>query len=418
MSSAPAEGLPAYEWPPLPLLDPDQAAIILAERLQAAWDDLEEQRLRLLAAAVIAGRAPVVRPYFAEFENAIRLFKERVMGDVVIFLVVHLGPTYEAGMIAANPGLAPDLEGITVPTPEELAAGAVPPETPAGLSVNFDQAHQTALTSLCVDTYEDFLQRAEEAGRVSAEFARAVRTAAALELPKLAAGGRTAKDAAKRLEDRLVADYGIRHITYRNGRRVSVRHYARMVARTKSAVAYNAGTLNELHALGVGYVEVFDGPECGWLDHADKDRANRSIRTVLEAAARPIAHPNCRRAFGGRPDVTTAEEVAAAETLQGGGSPAPLPVVPEDPPTSIRPAQMRRARLQAQRAARRAGTGATLDEQVETTVRRAVDSAAGFRDVGGGWSVGPRGDRWSARNPQGGERFFDTAEEALAYARR
>lgn len=52
-------------------------------------------------------------------------------------------------------------------------------------------------------------------------------------------------------------------------------------------------------------VEVFDGLDCGWTTHQDTDKANRSVRTVEDAAEWPIPHPRCRRGFGPRPDLTS-----------------------------------------------------------------------------------------------------------------
>ncbi|MFI8930585.1 hypothetical protein ACIG3E_23260 [Streptomyces sp. NPDC053474] len=72
---------------------------------------------------------------------------------------------------------------------------------------------------------------------------------------------------------------------------------------TKSAVAYNAGTLNRARQAGVRQVEVFDGGDCGWTSHQDPDKATGTLRSVEEAAERPISHPRCHRSFGPRPDV-------------------------------------------------------------------------------------------------------------------
>ncbi|WP_425555478.1 hypothetical protein [Kitasatospora kazusensis] len=82
------------------------------------------------------------------------------------------------------------------------------------------------------------------------------------------------------------------------GSRVPVRAWAEAAALAKSAVAYNAGTLNRAREDGVRWVEVFDGPDCGWTAHSDTDKANRTLRT----AEWPISHPRCRRSFGPRPD--------------------------------------------------------------------------------------------------------------------
>ncbi|MEV6029059.1 hypothetical protein [Streptomyces sp. NPDC052036] len=73
----------------------------------------------------------------------------------------------------------------------------------------------------------------------------------------------------------------------------------------KSAVAYNAGTLNRACEAGVQFMEVFDGSDCGSTSHKDPDKANGTLRTVEEAASWPISHPRCRRIFGAGPDVTS-----------------------------------------------------------------------------------------------------------------
>ena len=134
---------------------------------------------------------------------------------------------------------------------------------------------------------------------------RAARAAARKEVPLLAAGNTTARQAAKQLADEL-AMQSLEHVVYRNGARIPVRVWAETATLAKSAVAYNAGTLNLTRQAGVTMVEVFDGPDCGWTTHQDPDKANRTIRTVEEAAQWPISHPRCRRGFGPRPDIVDA----------------------------------------------------------------------------------------------------------------
>ena len=176
-------------------------------------------------------------------------------------------------------------------------------------------------------------------------------------IPKIAAGGRTAVQVADQLEARLLTRYGVSTVTYADGTRVQVRSYARMAARTKSGVAYNSGTLNQLHQNGVAYVEVFDGPDCGWAFHQDGDKANGSFRRLAAAAEHPLSHPNCRRAFGGRPDVTTDEQAASAAPSTNPEQIAAQRAADEARlATSTRPSEVRRARLQAQRQARLLGT--------------------------------------------------------------
>ncbi|MDV7218744.1 hypothetical protein [Streptomyces prunicolor] len=140
---------------------------------------------------------------------------------------------------------------------------------------------------------------------MASQFYRAAREAARREVPLLAVGNLTAKEAARNLAARLAAEHKLTHIVCRNGARVPVQAWAEAAALAKSAVAYNAGTLNRTAEAGVRHVEVFDGFDCGWLTHTDLDKANGTVRSVEDAAGAPISHPRCRRAFGPRPDLTS-----------------------------------------------------------------------------------------------------------------
>lgn len=346
MSSQPAEPLDAgYEWPPLPILDPDQAARILAERLQAAYDDLEAQRLRIVAAAQL-GQVRQVATWVEQFQEAISTFLERSAANVRAFLTLHLGPRYEQGAVEAQ----------------------------GGGDMSWNMAHTAALTSLAIDTYEDFLQRAQQAGQVSEAFARAVREAAGDEIPKIAAGGRTAVQVARQLEARLLTRYGVDHVLYSDGSKVPVRVYAEMAARTKSGVAFNSGSLNQWHQDGVTYVEVFDGAACGWGSHDDPDKANATVRTVLDAAGHMLGHPNCRRAFGARPDVTTPEQAAAAKpstTAEQRADQAASEIRQAEAVSArARASQLRRAARQVKRQQRL--LGADSPEQVGDIITRVL----------------------------------------------
>lgn len=74
---------------------------------------------------------------------------------------------------------------------------------------------------------------------------------------------------------------------------------ARTIALTETANAYNAAAVAGYAETGlVDEVEVFDGPDCGWLTHDDPDLAHGSHRTLEEAARHVISHPHCQRAFG------------------------------------------------------------------------------------------------------------------------
>lgn len=309
-----------YEWPPLPELDPDRAAKMMAEAMAAAWEDLEAERVRVLESLTM-GRKAAVDAWLREFQGAIEAFDLDVAHHLERFASLHLAPRYMDGVVRG---------------------GGVPVWT---------AVHSQAFTSLATDTYEDFLERSRKAGRTANSFANSVRKAAAAELPKMAAGGRTAGQAAQRLADRLRDQYGITHVTYANGARVGVGTYSEMVSLTKSAVAYNSGTLNEGVANGCEYFEVMDG-DCGWTSHDSPDRANGTIRPAEECYSNPISHPRCVRAFGPRPDVRSKAAAKTAEPF----SKDPLPDGPGEPTivpsVANRPSANARAAREAKRAQR------------------------------------------------------------------
>lgn len=172
--------------------------------------------------------------------------------------------------------------------------------------------HVEAVTALATDMYRDVLRASQEAGRTSASFARAVRTVARQHIPLAATTARTPVQVGRELADSLASRYSIDAVTYRNGAVHSAEDYATMLARTKTAVAYNHAGLNRWHEADIGWVEVFDGADCGWVEHEDGDKANASFRTVAQALSHPISHPNCRRSFGGRPDIRSRTDAESA----------------------------------------------------------------------------------------------------------
>lgn len=308
-----------YEWPPLPELDPDRAAKLMAEAMARAWDDLEAERVRVLESLTMRRKAEVDK-WLREYQSAIEAFDLDIAHHLERFATLHLAPRYMDGVVRG---------------------GGVPVWT---------AVHSSAFTSLATDTYDDFLARSQKAGQTTERFARALRKAAAEELPKTAAGGRTSAQVARRLADRLRDTYDITHVTYANGARVGVGTYSEMVSLTKSAVAYNSGTLNEAVANGVEYFEVMDG-DCGWTSHDSPDRANGTIRLAEDCYANPISHPRCVRAFGPRPDVRSKAQAKTAEPF----SKSPLPDGPGDPvvvPEQNRPAARAREARQAKREQR------------------------------------------------------------------
>lgn len=101
---------------------------------------------------------------------------------------------------------------------------------------------------------------------------------------------------------------------YHNGARMPVRARAESATLAKSGVAYNSGTLNRAREAGVQWVEIFDGAGCGWTNHRDTDKAAGTLRTVEDAAAWPISHPRCGRAFGPRPQPQPTQPTSRTST--------------------------------------------------------------------------------------------------------
>jgi hypothetical protein len=280
----------AYDFPPLVPGDAGEVARRVAAVLQDAWQRLADQQAAVLAALADTGRAPHIVARLAEYQAAITDFQRRVDAEARAFVSRQLPYLYEQGA--------------------QKAAEAV------GQRFTWTLIHADALQSLASDSYADFLRRSQEEQRMALAFYRAVREAARREVPLLAAGNTTALQAAKTLADRLAAEHQLLYVVYRNGARVPVRAWAESATLAKSAVAYNACTLNRAREAGVQFMQVFDGPGCGWSSHQDPDKANGSIRSVDEAAEWPISHPRCRRAFGPRPDPSTGDRLSHLPALQ------------------------------------------------------------------------------------------------------
>lgn len=184
-----------------------------------------------------------------------------------------------------------------------LAAGAALREQFAWSAV-----HRDAMAQLALDTFEDLLNATRHVRRTTKLLLRDVaraQTATAI------AGGRTPTQAAAEMR-RVVGQRGIWAVTYKDGSRHGLAEYADVVLRTKTAIAYNAGTLNQSITLGTQFFEVFDGVTCGWRSHDERRKANGLIVSAREAIEHPIAHPRCRRSFGARPDITSEEDASAA----------------------------------------------------------------------------------------------------------
>ena len=156
--------------------------------------------------------------------------------------------------------------------------------------------HQAALAVLTATFYVDLIQRITEAVRRAQVFARAALSAARdVALGRNHGGVDTA---------RLAADHPLSTVIYSNQARHPVKDWARSALTWQGVVTANHAAINTGRLeLGVQWMEVRDGDECGWVSHQDTDHANGTIRSVEDCAAYPAAHHGCVRELIPRPDL-------------------------------------------------------------------------------------------------------------------
>ena len=183
--------------------------------------------------------------------------------------------------------------------PAAYRFGANAAASSLGVSFAWDQIDVDAVSVLARDGFEDLLRSTQHVRETTKALIR--RLARERSLLSLTVGT-TAKQSGRDLA-RLLASHGVRGVTYANGARHRIGDYADMVIRTKTAVAYNTGSVNQAKQFGVQFMEVFDGT----IDLPCASVAN-TIQTVEWCEANPVSHPRCQRSVSPRPDVTSATE--------------------------------------------------------------------------------------------------------------
>lgn len=175
-----------------------------------------------------------------------------------------------------------------------------------GGQFGWSQVHLDAVNVLAEDMFADVLSITDY---VSDDTKRWIRDAGRVNVAGAIIEGKSPREAARDLVAGI-NDSGvepINSITYANGAKHNLDDYASMLIRSKTANAYNAGTLNFAEQAGVSVFEIFDGADCGLTSHDDPQKANGLIIDGKTARDHTISHPNCRRAFGPRPDLTEAD---------------------------------------------------------------------------------------------------------------
>lgn len=311
----------------------------LADTYRAALEEVRRQ-----AEAVAAGLDENPRLWrqqrrLREVEAAIEATLDRVDEQAADFLARRFPETYGAGAVDAR---------ASIERYRPVAA------------FTWTAPHLDAVAILTDDLMTDLLKSTRYIRRqVKTELRRIVRSKALAKVTTGQTAVQAGREAAAALRDARIGT-----VRYVNGARVSVDHYAEMAMRTKTAVAYNAGTVNFSTASGVQWFEVFDGSDCGWIEHADIDKANGSIRSADECASASISHPNCRRSFGPRPDITNAAEAKAG-----------LPSTTEAQRADQAAAERVRADLVARRAQGRTTKAAAARQRAATGAPRATRAA-------------------------------------------
>lgn len=210
--------------------------------------------------------------------------------------------------------------GLSNDTQQWIDGGGVARVYAAGAAVapfpfQFSLPHRGAVAVLADDLFADVLAVTRYVSDDSRRWVQRVgRKMTGFRLT----GGTPVRAQARRFEADLRREFrrrGIGSVRYANGRGVSFGTYAEMLLRTKTGMAYNAGTLIHSARSGVEVVQIFDGPSCGLGSHKGSPTADGLVLPLEVAAAYPLSHPNCRRSIGARPDLNRSSPEVAPVVL-------------------------------------------------------------------------------------------------------
>ena len=160
--------------------------------------------------------------------------------------------------------------------------------------------HQAAITALTAPFWADLIRRITEAVRRAQAFARATQDAARAALGVNATA--------------LLEAHPLDTVIYADQARHPVHSWATAALSWQGVVTANAGAVNTARLeLGAEWMEVRDGPECGWQSHPDTDHADGTIRSVEECATFPSAHHGCIRELIPRPDLNGRTDITSGD---------------------------------------------------------------------------------------------------------
>ncbi|MER7707236.1 hypothetical protein ABTX81_30585 [Kitasatospora sp. NPDC097605] len=254
-----------------------------AADLAAAWSALVLAQRALLAAlrrstrGPVPGRATVLRAAIAAFNRAVAEFDQAAVGVAERWASLELPIAYRHGAEAALRTAV-------------LRPGQVWP------AFTWTPGHQGAVQVLSAGAYQALVTRINETVRRARVFVRA-------------ASAGTLRAAAVD-PDQLEREHRLEAVIYGDSTRYPAAAWARSALAAQAVTAANtAAARTALDDLGTEWVEVSDGPECGWTGHSDPDRADGTLREAADAAVHPIAHPGCIRSLTPRPDLAGRDDI-------------------------------------------------------------------------------------------------------------
>ncbi|PBC72250.1 MULTISPECIES: hypothetical protein [unclassified Streptomyces] len=251
-----------------------------AAQLTTAWSILHtSQRVLLARLAQIQGGHTVgatqqIRTALVEFNADVGEFDRRARAFVERWAAQDLPVAYRDGAVRALERTEANRDLFT-----------------------WTATHQAAITGITAPFWGDLIRRITEAVRRAQAFARA------------------AQDAARSIlgiqTDRLLEEHPLDTVIYANQARHPVRSWAAAALSWQGVVTANHGAINTARdELGAEWMQVRDGPECGWTSHPDTDHADGTLRSLDECATYPSAHHGCIREFYPRPDLTGRPDIA------------------------------------------------------------------------------------------------------------
>lgn len=256
------------------------------DRLRAAWSILTIAQTRLLNALASirpgrsSGTGAALRAAFAAFNASLAAFNRAATAFAERWASTDLPLIYREGAWTL-------LDNADRPTS----------------LFTWTDRHRATITAASAQYYADLTARITEALRRARAFLRA------------------AQDASRGNADRfditaLHREHRLDTVVYANNTHHPVESWARASITWQAVTTANtAACRTAFDELGVHYLEVRDGPDCGWRTHRDDDKANGTLRTVQDALAHPTSHAHCVREFLPRLDLRGRTDILSGAPL-------------------------------------------------------------------------------------------------------